>query len=37
MKTIEKNKKAVDMYGKLDLKYKFIVAECLRIIKPITF
>ena len=37
MKTIEKNKKAVDMYGELDLKQKFIVAECMRFIKPVTF
>lgn len=34
---MEKNKKAVDMYRKLDLKYQFIVAECMRFIKPVTF
>lgn len=37
MKTMEKNKKAVDMYRELDLKQKFIVAECMRFIKPVTF
>ena len=37
MKAMEKNKKAVDMYGRLELKDKFIVAECMRIIKPVSY
>lgn len=34
---MEKNKKAVDMYRSLELKEQFIVAECIRFIKPVDY
>lgn len=34
---MENNKKAVDMYRNLELKEQFIVAECMRFIKPVSY
>lgn len=34
---MEKNKKAVDIYRGLELNEQFIVAECMRFIKPVDY